>query len=330
MGYITGAGPSDPEERAALMRQGWKPYSIKIGDAYYGYDRLDPLGMTLGAAASFGEWMAMAPPDSEELAARARDPFAALAVAASQSVLNKTYMEGLSGIVDALSNPDRYGEKEVKDILAGFMPFGSLSGTVERIVDPETRLTPGVWEAVQAKIAGLSEGLPMRRNLWGEPNKPDSGLGPVYDNLSPVGVSRVKESPIDKELVRLRTFPAEIPFGVVSFSGVPVDMKKFPDVYSEYVRLSGNGAPDMLSGKGAKDTLNAIIEGTDPRSEIYRMKTDGPEGGKAQMIKSIILASRQRAQQAILSDPKFAEFRMFWEDQKRVKSDRTRSMEMAQ
>lgn len=330
MGLITGAGPSDPEERAALMRQGWKPYSIKVGDAYYDYSRLDPIGMTIGAAASFGEWMSMAPPDSEELAARARDPFAALAVAVSQSVLNKTYMEGLSGLFDAMSNPDRYGEKEVKDILVGFMPFGSLSGTVERMVDPEVRLSAGVWEAVQAKIAGMSEGLPLRRNLWGEPVRQDSGLGSGFDNLSPIGVSKAKESAIDQELGRLRFFPAEIPFGVVSFNGAPIDMKKYPDVFSEYVRLSGNGVPDPLSGKGVKETLDDLVTGKDPRSEIYNMKTDGPEGGKAQMIKGIILASRERAQRAILNDPKFAAFRMFVEDQKRVKQERTRSMEPVQ
>lgn len=329
-GYLTGAGPSDPAEKAALIRQGWKPYSLKIGDTYYEYSRLDPLGMTLGMAATFGEWMNQVPPDDEELAARTSDPMAALAVAVSQSVLNKTYMQGLAGIAEAMANPDRYAESEITQMLSGFMPFGALSGTVERIIDPETRLAPGIWETVQSKIAGLSEGLPLRRNLWGEPIKPESGMGPLYDNLSPVGVSKAKESPIDAEFGKLGYFPAQIPFSVISFSGVPVDMKKYPEVYSELVRLAGNGMPDMLTGKGARDRLNDLVTGKDPMSPIYDMRTGGPEGGKAQMIRGILNGYREQAQKAILDDPKFAGFRMFWEDQKRINKERTQSMEMAQ
>lgn len=329
-GYLTGAGPSDPAEKAALLRQGWKPYSLKIGDKYYEYNRLDPLGMTLGMSATFGEWLNQAPPDDEELAARTSDPMAAFAVAVSQSVLNKTYMQGLAGISEAMANPDRYAESEITQMLSGFMPFGALSGTVERMVDPEVRLAPGIWETVQSKIAGLSEGLPLRRDLWGDPIKADSGLGAVYDNLSPVGVSKAKESPIDQEFGKLGYFPAQIPFGVISFNGVPVDMKEYPEVYSELVRLAGNGQPDMMTGKGARDRLNDLVTGKDPLSAVYDMRTGGPEGGKAQMIRGILNSYREDAQKAILDDPKFAGFRMFWEDQRRIKSERTQKMDLAQ
>jgi len=255
---------------------------------------------------------------------------AAFAVAVSQSVLNKTYMQGLAGISEAMANPDRYAESEITQMLSGFMPFGALSGTVERMVDPEVRLAPGIWETVQSKIAGLSEGLPLRRDLWGDPIKADSGLGAVYDNLSPVGVSKAKESPIDQEFGKLGYFPAQIPFGVISFNGVPVDMKEYPEVYSELVRLAGNGQPDMMTGKGARDRLNDLVTGKDPLSAVYDMRTGGPEGGKAQMIRGILNSYREDAQKAILDDPKFAGFRMFWEDQRRIKSERTQKMDLAQ
>ena len=50
-GVITGGGPSDPALKSHLYNQGWQPYSVKIGDKYYAYGRLEPLGMMMGLAA---------------------------------------------------------------------------------------------------------------------------------------------------------------------------------------------------------------------------------------------------------------------------------------
>jgi hypothetical protein len=41
-GNITGAGPKDKELQRANRDTGWQPYSLKIGDTYYGYNRMDP------------------------------------------------------------------------------------------------------------------------------------------------------------------------------------------------------------------------------------------------------------------------------------------------
>src|SRR5947209_14307675 len=44
-GLITGGGPADPKLRQHKIElEGWRPYSIRVGDVYYGYDRLSPVG----------------------------------------------------------------------------------------------------------------------------------------------------------------------------------------------------------------------------------------------------------------------------------------------
>ena len=48
-GAITGAGHIDKDVRATAKAGGWPPYSIKIGDRYYAYNRLNPLGELSGA-----------------------------------------------------------------------------------------------------------------------------------------------------------------------------------------------------------------------------------------------------------------------------------------
>src|SRR3546814_10048993 len=47
-GVITGSPPSDDNQRRLMLANGWQPSSLKIGDPYYSYSRLDPFAMTLG------------------------------------------------------------------------------------------------------------------------------------------------------------------------------------------------------------------------------------------------------------------------------------------
>lgn len=52
-GMVTGNGPADEKARRLLEADGWQPYSLKIGDKYYSYQRLDPFSTTLGIVADY-------------------------------------------------------------------------------------------------------------------------------------------------------------------------------------------------------------------------------------------------------------------------------------
>src|SRR5687768_10912177 len=55
-GIVTGGGPTDPTLRRSQEElTGWKPYSVRIGDTYYSYGRLSPLGSLLGMVADYTE-----------------------------------------------------------------------------------------------------------------------------------------------------------------------------------------------------------------------------------------------------------------------------------
>jgi hypothetical protein len=55
-GQITGSGPLRKEDRDALTRDGWQPYSFKIGDKYYSYSGMDPMSGFLAIAADYSEY----------------------------------------------------------------------------------------------------------------------------------------------------------------------------------------------------------------------------------------------------------------------------------
>jgi hypothetical protein len=54
-GNITGTGPKDKDLQREKRATGWLPYSLKIGDTYYGYNRTDPFGMMIGMIADTTE-----------------------------------------------------------------------------------------------------------------------------------------------------------------------------------------------------------------------------------------------------------------------------------
>ena len=91
-GIVTGRGPSDRRERQAMERGGWQPYSIKVGDRYFAYNRLDPIGMSLGLSADMVEILANMDDDEALGDAEVERTQAAIVMSIANNVMNKTYM----------------------------------------------------------------------------------------------------------------------------------------------------------------------------------------------------------------------------------------------
>jgi hypothetical protein len=140
-------------------------------------------------------------------------------------------------------------------------------------------------------IPGVSASLPLIPDLWGRPRETTVGL-------SPVAVSHEEPSPIDHELMRLR-LPLNMPGKDIQGT------RMTPEEYVAFVKLAGDGIIDPTSGLTAKGTLDAMVSGTHPHpgiNEQYRMATDGPDGGKAQIIKTIMDKYRDAARKQVLHD----------------------------
>lgn len=312
-GLISGRGPKDAGELDAMMRQGWQQYSINVGGKWYSYNRTDPLGSMIGFAADAAEAIRhgeMSEDDIDEW----QEIMATGIAAVSQVAVNKTYLRGLSEFINVMSDPQRYGEGYIKNFAASFIPGTALAGAIERAVDPVVRETTTPWEAINAKLAGLSDKLPPRLTLWGEEIRAESGLGKAYDFFSPVQVREIKPEPIDTEITRLAPLAAmdnvegSAPTRIgkrTTFGGVQVNFKEWPKVYEEYVRLSGNELKPPGFGMGAKDLLNAVVEGKSPLSAVYNIRSDEM---KIVFIKQVISQYRKLAQQAIMDDPEHKDF----------------------
>lgn len=309
-GLITGAGPKDAGKREALMRTGWQPNSIYVGGKYYSFNRADPMGMLLGFAGTVAEKMKESDSAPEDFDSWEEIIGAGIATV-SASVVDKTYFTGVAQVIRAIEGAETGPNATARWLdrqTGAMMPFTTLANTMKRFADPVTREVNSPWDGIQSRIIGLSDSLPPSRDLWGRERSTDEVYGRTFDIISPAAVRARKESPIDDEMVALDMGQRRIAKRG-AFAGADVDFRSWPQVYDEYVRLAGNDLRHPVYGLGAMDYLNEVVTGQHYMSGVYQLYSDGPEGGKAQFIKNTIADYRRLAQESIMSDAQFADFR---------------------
>lgn len=298
-GRLTGEGPSDPDERATLKRQGWSPWSVKVGDRFFDYRSLGTVGPAIGLAANTAEILAGQDWDDAESRGRTEQLVIATSMAIAAQVTNQSFMTGASSFFDAMSDPQRYGEKWWQQLAtSALIPRGVAA--IERTTDPNQRLAWDIGSAIRSQTPGLSKDLPPARDLWGRAIKSGSGFGPFYDLLSPFSSSKLDPQPIDAELQRIEKWIGT-PGRRFSIDGANVDLTKNPKAYSRYVELAGNEwAPEGEAG--LMDTLNAIVTGQHDLSDVYQELSDGADGSKAEMLEDIVNSYRDGAKQKLLEE----------------------------
>lgn len=197
-GTITGNAPTDKELRKRLLETGWRPYSVRIGNEYVPFNRADPWGMFLGAAAdlvTIGQYLDQ--DDSEYSEA------GMMALASVHSlVTDKAYLQGMSNLSDLVTGELWEKKKVVQDILTSLFPYSSLSRGITRAIDPVIRETNSTMDQLYRKIPGFPDELPPKRDLVGEPMLYRPGW--AMNLLSPVRPSERSGQPVLEEIARLQ------------------------------------------------------------------------------------------------------------------------------
>lgn len=216
-------------------------------------------------------------------------------------MVSKTYMQGLSDVLDAVSDPERGAKKYTNALTKSLVP--GLVRNIERQVDPLVRDAKTKIDIIKASTPGYSTDLPPRRNIFGEPILVPEGWGPNW--LSPIAQSSMKDDPVAKEIERNQvglTMPPRVIFG-----SRPPDMQMQPErakegveltlqEYDYLVRLAGNELKGP-NGKGMKDTLAELFQ-----TKTYQEATPGPDGDKAYMIRQVVNAYREGAKAKLLEE----------------------------
>jgi hypothetical protein len=254
-GNITGRGPARKADRDALLRDGWQPYSLKIGDKYYSYSGMEPISALLAVAADYAEYA-----KHETDASKIEEVFLGGTYGLYEYLKEQPYLQGVAEVAKLIGTNQQGqvdGKKGVDGLVKQFGGFviggspagayGSLLAGIERLSDPanrDTRANPelpmGVRGFVEAfnkyksRLPYFSADLPEALNLWGEPTK--SGTGAAYELVLPTRVTPQQFSEVDDALVRLGS-----PIGMPERKIDGVEMDAFQ--YNRLLTIYGKELP---------------------------------------------------------------------------------------
>jgi hypothetical protein len=150
--------------------------------------------------------------------------------------------------------------------------------------------------ALRTMLPPLIAGLTPRLDVWGR------------DVSGRTSAPAEPDDSVDAELRRLKLAIPRIA-KKTAFAGTPVNFRDWPEAYDDYVRRAG---------ASARDAVLRLVAGQGD----YHARSDGPNGGKAALIRATVARQRRAAQAAILADPRHAGFATYVRRQARQQQQR--------
>jgi len=196
-GSITGSSPAEPGRGGVKRPTGWRPYSIKIGNTYRSYERIEPLSTLFGAAADIVNLNKDANIKGPLEEGYAAEKINQLIAVATNNVTNKAWMQSLSSAIEAYNDPDGKGQGFI-NLMAGSTVPG-VAAFVARSQDPYVRDVRTPTDAVLNRIPGMSQTVPYKRDIYGKAIKTDK---PSFFG-SPIATSPVSQNLVINEIDRL-------------------------------------------------------------------------------------------------------------------------------
>lgn len=248
---ITGAAPTNPAERDRFYRDGKQPFSIRVGNRWVSYQRLEPFNQALGQAAAALDALKN---NEKDAAGKVGQTVATI----GQNFVSQTYMSGIADLMDLLAQPERYAGNSVNRIATALLtPMSSASRTAAQMIDRTVRRPETTADAFKVNIPGLSKQVPARQTVFGEDVVRQS---PAW---SPINVTPSQETPLTRELDRFKIN--------IGFVGDTIGGEKLsPEMQRQYQTEAGQLTKQWLSKmlinprywKLPDDEREKLIEGT--------------------------------------------------------------------
>ena len=282
-GGLSGSGLNNGSRRNTEALDGIPPYSIKVGDTWVQYNRFEPVGLVMGLAADLAEinkqW-------GEEGMDEASDAVVGVLTAVTTNITDKTWFKGIADLIQMLEDPKRYGESYMKNLsTTAVTPYSSALRRATSDFDQTAREAWTWMDKLKSKLPGLSNDLPPKHDLLGNPVVRLDYVGPAF--LSPFAVGKEKDDPVYSELARLEMFydkPEKDLFGL----GEDVDA----ETYSEFMRIRGQ---HRFPGGSMQERLDQLFDSSFYNEELSDV-------GKREMVGKIITAYTRAARGKMLKE----------------------------
>lgn len=266
-GNISGRGDPNRQKKDALMRTGWQPYSVRIGDTWISYRGYEPMSGMLSLLADVQQGA-----KEEGIYSATKNSM----INVARNFMQNPFLTGINDMFDAFSSDEggRF-DKFISGMAVG-MIAPTIAAQTKNILDPTVKKANGIWENIESRIPVLSENVLPKRNVFGEKIEMEK---PALRMLA-VNVTTQKNDPLETELQRLG-LPLSNPSG--TYEGMkltPVQLDKLTEV----------------AGKSFRKVLDKMIV-----SSSWSQLTDGM---KISAIKSTQDLIREAQKNTILMDVK--------------------------
>ena len=159
------------------------PHGITIGNMSYQFNRLGIVGVMMAMATDVA-YAGKAGLESDDYT----KGVSLLLHSLGETFTQEGMMSGISDLLNAVDDPDRYGKNYLSNMLDSFIPFSVGDAQVAHLADPYQRDARGWLESVKNKIPGLTEDLQPKIDLFGQqvPNKEYYGVYAEQVSKDPV------------------------------------------------------------------------------------------------------------------------------------------------
>lgn len=299
-GLITGYGPKNKEQRESWEMNN-QQYSIKIGDKWVSYNRLDPIATILGVVADINEAQTYNELDDGDL----EKVFSVAALAFSNNITSKSYVQGLDNLFDFLKfkDPVRDAEKFLGSIAGGFVP-NVINQSLNYEEDRPLREARGIVDRM-IKRTPAGGNLPPRRNMLGEVMTVPSSGG-VAGVINPLYIKEDPKNVVEYELSNLRSGFRQ-PSRFLRPGVEELDMKEYynPETGQQsYDRLLELVGTSTIRGKTLRQRLETMFNSKEyaalPEADLK--DETGSDSPRVAAVRRMIRAYRGVAKSKMLKE----------------------------
>jgi hypothetical protein len=150
---------------------GLPKYSIKVGDSWYNYSRVEPLSTVFGLAADAHQTYNNYVKNSNQFDTETKLDIATyfgteVLQSISDNIVNKSFVEGIAKALAAVQDPEQYGNAFINSFPNAIVPAGVAAAA--RSFDPYERQVVSFTDKLFARVPGLRQTLPIRYDNMGQ------------------------------------------------------------------------------------------------------------------------------------------------------------------
>jgi hypothetical protein len=258
-------GHHSDKERATKEAAGIPEMSIKIGNQWYDYSRIEPVSSTLGFTLDVMSRY-------KDLVREGKDTEANKLLSGFMSVMRdnlveKTFLAGIANFVMAATDAERYGPQILNNTVGSLVP--AVVGSVARLQDPVNKEVDSAVASLMNRIPGLREELPTKFDILGQPKTvaPGQVLGLASREAEQTPVQQLLDNPY----VNIRPVTKRL-------YGMELDAEQL----SRLRQLTGEAVERTLAPR--VDALNRIEDPRVRATRIEKIVEKAREAGRKQFM----------------------------------------------